>query len=636
MTVQKCFGWLLVLLITFTVPVVARDVVGVSINDDAQYSVIREVDIKFSYSGTQMPTEMRIYATGETDWSEWFAYTDSLDWVLSDTEGLNTIEVETRYWVESKTDTTVYGAWRVIAGESTIVLDMTPPVLTASLSPEANEYGWYNTPVSVTFQVSDAVSGIATSPDNVVFDQEGAGQSVTVMSTDRAGNGTAITVSGINIDLTPPVLTASVTPDANENGWYNGPVSVVFQTTDAGSGIVTFPENATFDQEGAGQSIVVEAVDRAGNKTEIAVNGINIDMTPPALTASLTPEASEYGWYNTPVSVTFQVTDAGSGIATSPDNVAFDQEGAGQSIVREAVDKAGNKTEVYVGSVNIDLTPPVLSAIVTPAAANENGWYTGPVSVNYAVSDALSGVASVPDARIFSLTSHVTISPRAIDKAGNVVTLTDLLINIDIDAPSIVIGGVDPGAAPDLWVPGPVTVAYTSSDAFAGVGPIKYITGGSVIATDGGGQISSAQVSDLAGNTAAPISVRDINIDSTLPTTTVLLADSEGASGASVHDPVVAIDLKAKLDAFGTYDADNVALGYSFADADLTIYATVIEIGATGTSDEIQSYQVCEFAPVGGFYYFILPARLVSGQLYEIWFEEISGSHIYKAQVVAP
>jgi hypothetical protein len=245
-------------------------------------------------------------------------------------------------------------------------------------------------------------------------------------------------------------------------------------------------------------------------------------------------------------------------------------------------------------------------------------------------------MATVPADRVLGVTGKFVLFPKAMDKAGNVTELPAIVANIDMDNPSIVIDGIDPGASADIWVPGPVTVTFASSDGLAGVAPIEYVKGAMVNATDGGGQISAAQVSDLAGNMAASISVSNINIDSTLPTTTILLTDSEGAIGANVHDPVLPIDLKAKLDAFGTYELDNVALGYSFADADLKVFATVLEVGEAGVSYEIQSYQSCEFAPTGGFYYFVLPAELVSGQLYDIWFEETAGSQTFKTQVIAP
>ena len=642
MIMRKCWWWLVVLLVALSVHAVANTtMVTVSINDDAPYTVAREVNIHLVYTGTGAPTQMRIYATGEGDWSDWFEYTDRLDWVLTNDDGLKIINVETRYWLESSTDTTVYGAWRVVAGEDAIFLDQTPPVLTFSVTPDVNESGWYTGPVSVAFQASDAGSGLVTSPRDLRFNQEGAGQSLVRKAVDKAGNETEVTVSGINIDMTPPVLTFSVSPDANENGWHNGPVTVAFQASDTGSGLTTSNGDLTFGLEGAGQSFVGKAIDKAGNETEVTVSGINIDMTPPVLTFSLTPDANENGWYNGPVSVVFQASDAGSGVAsTLPNDLTLDQEGAGQSVAGKAIDKAGNEAEITVTGINIDLTPPSLTISVSPYP-NENGWFDGPVTVGYNVTDRLSGLASVPDDRAFTITSSVTLFPKATDKAGNVAELPSVAVNIDIDDPSIVITGVDPGALPNVWTPGPSTVTV-SGDGFSGVASIEYIEGAEVLASDGGEQTVTAQVTSLAGNTSE-ISVSHINIDSTLSTTTVLLVGSEGVSGANVHDPVSAtIDLKARLDAFGIYDSDDVALGYAFEDAagtpiaGLKVHATILEVGAIGTANVLQSLHLCEFAPTGGFYYFVLPAELVSGQVYEVWFEEATEVHMFKTELTVP
>jgi len=181
-----------------------------------------------------------------------------------------------------------------------------------------------------------------------------------------------------------------------------------------------------------------------------------------------------------------------------------------------------------------------------------------------------------------------------------------------------------------------------SGDGFSGVASIEYIEGAEVLASDGSEQTVTAQVTNLAGSTSE-ISVSHINIDSTLPTTTILLLGSEGVSGANIHDPVSAtIDLKARLDDFGMYDSDDVALGYAFEDATgtpivgLKVHATILEVGAIGTANIFQSLQLCEFAPTGGFYYLVLPAELVSGQVYEVWFEEATEVHMFKTEVMAP
>ncbi|MFC2106640.1 hypothetical protein ACFLS0_07825, partial [Candidatus Bipolaricaulota bacterium] len=194
MPMKKGFGWLLVLLFAVSVTGMARTtMVTVSINDDAPYTAAREVDIHLVYTGNEVPTQMRVYGTGEDDWSEWFDYTDELSWVLAGDDGRKTIKVETRYWLESGTDEAVYGAWRIVTDEDDIFFDMTPPVLTASVTPDANENGWYNGPVSVVFQASDAGSGLATSPRDLRFNQEGTGQSVVRKAVDKAGNETEVT-----------------------------------------------------------------------------------------------------------------------------------------------------------------------------------------------------------------------------------------------------------------------------------------------------------------------------------------------------------------------------------------------------------------------------------------------------------
>ena len=77
---------------------------------------------------------------------------------------------------------------------------------TGSASPAPNANGWNNTPVTVTFTCSDALSGLApgSPPPPTTLSSEGAGQSAAGICTDVAGNSASATVSNINIDLTAP------------------------------------------------------------------------------------------------------------------------------------------------------------------------------------------------------------------------------------------------------------------------------------------------------------------------------------------------------------------------------------------------------------------------------------------------
>jgi hypothetical protein len=89
-----------------------------------------------------------------------------------------------------------------------IRIDKTPPSINGSRIPAANANGWNNTDVTVSFPCTDAVSGLAAGspPASTMLTSEGGNQHVSGSCQDLAGNTASATVSGINIDKTPPAL----------------------------------------------------------------------------------------------------------------------------------------------------------------------------------------------------------------------------------------------------------------------------------------------------------------------------------------------------------------------------------------------------------------------------------------------
>ena len=69
--------------------------------------------------------------------------------------------------------------------------------------------------------------------------EDGTGQSATGSCADRAGNSASATASGIDIDRTAPMATATTNPPPNANGWNHTDVTVSFSGTDdlGGSGV---------------------------------------------------------------------------------------------------------------------------------------------------------------------------------------------------------------------------------------------------------------------------------------------------------------------------------------------------------------------------------------------------------------
>ena len=129
-----------------------------------------------------------------------------------------------------------------------IKIDKTPPTITGSLDRPPDRNGWYASDVTASFvcadplsnpqAAADTVSGIASCPADVVLSMEGANQSVTGQTIDRASNTGSTTITNINIDKRGPVIrgTANTTSLWPPNGKVV-PVIISGTITDALSGV---------------------------------------------------------------------------------------------------------------------------------------------------------------------------------------------------------------------------------------------------------------------------------------------------------------------------------------------------------------------------------------------------------------
>lgn len=169
--------------------------------------------------------------------------------------------------------------------------DATPPIITGSASPAANARGWNNSAATVSFACNDATSGVdgCTAPQTL---GEGASQAANGTATDNAGNTASASVTGINVDLTPP--TVSVTGVTHDAIYTHGSVPTAgCATTDALSGVQTSatPSVTGGDANGLGTftASCTGATDNADNPGSASVTYQVISAPPPPTTFTFNP-----------------------------------------------------------------------------------------------------------------------------------------------------------------------------------------------------------------------------------------------------------------------------------------------------------------------------------------------------------
>jgi hypothetical protein len=511
---------------------------------------------------------------------------------------------------------------RASAGVTGINVDKTAPTLTATV-----DDGWNTDDVTVAWTCTDALSGPAGQPADTLVSGEGDNLTATASCSDRAGNVTTKTVSGIRIDRSAPTTTADV-PPALASGWhgaavpvtltgsdnlsdtvttrytidggdpqtYSGPftvsangvhsivfwsidaagnvekagapltvkvdtiaptttliepttpatgwyvtsgIPVAFAASDAGSGVAAtyytidggerhvYGEPFTADLSTGTHTITYWSVDLADNgEAHESTNtvAVNVDTDAPTISGSARPAANSKGWNNTDVAVSFSCDDAGSGLQTGVAGCAGDavlsNDGAGQSVLGDAVDVAGNRSSATYGPIDIDQTKPTLTGV--PADGNGAGWHKDDVRVTWIGDDGLSGIdpASQPDPSLITGEGeNLGAGPVTIrDNAGN-VSDEARVSGVKIDRTAPVVTGA-PVQRPNTagWFTNDVTVNFSCTDALSGVAtcPTSMLVSG-----DGAGKsVTSDRATDIAGNASYAVTVSGINIDGTAPSTT--------------------------------------------------------------------------------------------------------------------
>jgi len=220
---------------------------------------------------------------------------------------------------------------------------------------------------------------IGTSPTNPDTDGDGV---------NDGADGCPLDPNCQTLDSSAPAITATVTGDLGDNGWYTSDVSVSWTVTDAESDYTTTGcEDASVTSDTDGVTFTCEATSAGGTDSQSVF--IKRDATAPTVSVALGGTLHN-GWYNTDVAVDWTTADNLSGIAsdTCLDNTVATDGTHSQACA--VTDNAGNSAAGATGEFKRDATDP------TVTYSGNAGSYdiAGSVAITCAATDDLSGIDS--------------------------------------------------------------------------------------------------------------------------------------------------------------------------------------------------------------------------------------------------
>jgi alpha-tubulin suppressor-like RCC1 family protein len=274
-----------------------------------------------------------------------FACSDALSGLNGSCPAAQTLSMEGAAVASTAQTIQDYAGNTATSNVVTAKIDKTAPALVASVSPQANAAGWHRGNATVSYNCSDALSGIGVGacPADQLFSAETAGSTTFARTVaDLAGNISAgsnqITVK---IDKTAPTVSSQPMSAPNANGWYRSTVTVAVRCADAMSGVADCPNFEYLQNEGAAVSSTAWVVnDLAGNASAPSnVVTVKIDKTGPTMSATMPPPTL---LLNATHDFQLSATDALSGIDSQSCGAMDTSTPGTRSVTCSAIDRAGN------------------------------------------------------------------------------------------------------------------------------------------------------------------------------------------------------------------------------------------------------------------------------------------------------
>ena len=278
---------------------------------------------------------------------------------------------------------------------------------------------WYRTNVAVTWSAPAGASLQNCQFDTVTSDTAGTSLSCTAFYAGPPQQ-TVTTSVTIKKDSTPPsVSSASPARGPDGGGWYTSPVGVSFSGSDALSGLAGCTSTTYGGPDSAGATVNGSCTDNAGNVSGTLSFSLKYDASGPSIDASAARGPDGDGWYRAPVSFNASGSDGASGLAGCSGASYGGPDTSGTSVTVSCRDNAGNTSSRSM-QLRYDATPPDVTGVTADRPPDNADWYTKPVTVTFAGSDGLSGLAACTSAPYSGPDKDpATVSGTCQDKAGN-------------------------------------------------------------------------------------------------------------------------------------------------------------------------------------------------------------------------
>ena len=242
------------------------------------------------------------------------------------------------------------------------------------------------------------------------------------------------------------------------------------------------------------------------------------DTTPPSIVPQVSGTPGTDGWFTSAVTVAWVVSDPESGIAASSgcDPTTISGDTTGTTLTCNASNTDGLSAQASI-VVKIDMTGPAVTGEPT-SKPTQKGWYTQPLAVAFAGTDAVSGISacSPPVAYSGPDTKSAAANGSCTNGAGLSTSVT-ATFKYDSTPPE-----VSPSVTGKLgvngWYTGDVSVSWSVSDAVSGVDASSGCGATSLTSETGGTTLTCSATNGAGLTTQRSVTVK---IDRSAPDTTI-------------------------------------------------------------------------------------------------------------------